>query len=50
MVQVKRVVQAVPVLVLQAVQPILVMQVLLVVLVVQKPVPPGVVPAAGPER
>ncbi|MFJ3831327.1 hypothetical protein ACIPWI_25660 [Streptomyces sp. NPDC090046] len=46
MVQVKRVMQAVPVL-LQAVQPILVMQVLLVV---QKPVPPGVVPAAGPER
>ncbi|MFJ3962898.1 hypothetical protein [Streptomyces sp. NPDC090036] len=47
MVQVKRVMQAVPVLVLLAVQPILVMQVLLVV---QKPVPPGVVPAAGPER
>ncbi|MFJ3516453.1 hypothetical protein [Streptomyces sp. NPDC090131] len=46
MVQVKRVMQAVPLL-LQAVQPILVMQVLLVV---QKPVPPGVVPAAGPER
>ncbi|WP_327262974.1 hypothetical protein OG444_16930 [Streptomyces sp. NBC_01232] len=45
MVQVKRVMQAV--LVLQAV---LVMQMLLVLLVVQKPVRPGVVPAAGPER